>query len=57
MKERDARMCEARKRRHKEPAENEKEPLIVFCQYNGKLFSYIADTHFQMWQAKNLPQH
>lgn len=30
MKERDARVCETRKRRHKEPAENEKEPLIVF---------------------------
>lgn len=48
MKERDARICETRKRRHKEPAENEKEPLIVFCQYNGKLFSYISNIHFQM---------
>ena len=31
--------------------------VIAFCQYSDKLSSYIADTHFQMWQIKNLLRH
>lgn len=31
--------------------------VIAFCQYSDKLSSYIADTHFQMWQIKNFLQH
>jgi hypothetical protein len=31
--------------------------IIVSCQYNGRLFSYIAGTHFQMRQAENPPPH